>query len=94
MSVELVEAFRIEPVYPNPFSTHARLHIAVRHEQMVSVELYDVTGRRVQSLYAGTLTPNTIHAVLVSGSGVAAGVYLVRIKGETFLETQRVVVAK
>jgi len=52
--VEMVERFVVEPAYPNPFNPQAQFRFAVQRQQQVEVALYDMLGRRVKLLYAGS----------------------------------------
>lgn len=68
----------LHPVYPNP--AHGRAHVSVTIEEMdhVQLEVYDLLGRRVARLEAGTLEAGT-HAFPFDTNGWAAGVYVVRL---------------
>ena len=58
--------------------------------QAVTVEAYDVTGRRVATLFAGTVAAGELQSAELSG--VAPGVYLVRVTGRSGSATTPVVV--
>ena len=84
----------LAPVAPNPIRSTARVRFSVSQSEAVSVELYDVMGRRVQSLYAGTPTAETTVDVTIDASGLASGVYVVVMQSATERQTQRVTVAR
>lgn len=90
----LAEAYRLDAAYPNPFSDEAVLRLAVRDAQTVRAEVYDALGRRVQVLHDGPLAAEAAHTLRVDGSGLANGVYVVRVTGETFSATQKVMLLK
>ena len=94
VAIEMMEQFVIEPAYPNPFNPDATFRFAVRASQHVEVVLYDVLGRPVRSLYAGTATAGQMETVDIDGSGLPSGLYLVRVQGKAFIETQTVTLAK
>ena len=94
VTVEMAEAFVLEPAYPNPFNPQATVRFAVREQQKVRVALYDMLGRRVQVLYNGTTPANQMQSVRIDGSRMASGTYLVRLEGRTFSRTQRVTLVK
>ena len=52
----MTEAVRLDPVAPNPLASGraGTVTFAVRDAEAVEVTLYDVAGRRVQTLYSGT----------------------------------------
>lgn len=94
VEVTLDEAFAWTKVAPNPVSSTGTLSMQVRESQDVTVELYDLLGRRVRMVHDGTLPPGSRHQVSFEAGDLANGTYLLRADGEDFSETQRVVVVK
>ncbi len=92
--VEMVERFVVEPIYPNPFNPHAQFLFAVKRSQAVRVDLYDMLGRRVKVLYEGAPSAGQMHTVRIDGRGLPSGTYVVRLVGQTFVETQTVMLLK
>jgi CSLREA domain-containing protein len=92
--VGLPDQYVVEPAYPNPFNPEATLRFAVQQEQRVEVGLYNLLGQRVRTLFAGTATAGQMQRVTIDGGNLSSGVYLVRVQGERFLETQRVTLVK
>ncbi|MEM6783532.1 MAG: T9SS type A sorting domain-containing protein [Bacteroidota bacterium] len=86
--VSLDETFRVA-AFPNPFSDTAEIEVAVAQGQAVRVEVFDVLGRRVATLYDGTLSSNAVGRARLDGSALPPGLYLVRIQGERFEELRR-----
>ena len=70
----------IMSVAPNPSRGLTNVSLSVPSAQQVTVSAYDVTGRRVATLFSGAADA-TVSATL---SGVAPGVYVVVAQGETF----------
>src|SRR5690606_1991808 len=86
----LPNGFRLSATYPNPFTDRARFTLEVAEAQPVAVAVYDVMGREVVRLHDGLLAAGTRHGFEVDGAALAAGVYLVRVRGENFAETKRI----
>jgi hypothetical protein len=78
-------------VAPNPFRGGASLTFTVERAQRVTVEVTNVLGQRVALVQDGVVAAGD-HAVALSGAGLAAGAYAVRVVGEDFTATRRVVV--
>lgn len=74
----------------NPFRVQTTLTLTVEQAQAVRVTAYDVTGRRVATLFDGTLAAGTAHVLTLHGSGLPAGVYAVQAVGETFTASRSV----
>lgn len=84
----------LTPAYPNPFSSRTALTLRVGEAQAVRVELFDVLGRRVQTLFEGVVAPGSPVEVGVEAGGLPPGLYVVRASGETFRATRRVTLAR
>ena len=82
----------LSPPAPNPARQSARLTLTLGEAQDVAVDVVDVRGRVVARLLDGPLAAGD-HAVAVDAAALAAGVYLVRVRGAEGQATQRVVVA-
>ena len=94
VTVAMKEAYLLSEAFPNPFRGAAWLTLQVREAQTVRADLYDVLGRRVATLHDGTLDAGREHRLALNGRGLSSGLYLVRIVGERFAETRRVVVTR
>ncbi|MEM6646323.1 MAG: T9SS type A sorting domain-containing protein, partial [Bacteroidota bacterium] len=68
--------------------------LTVSHNQQVAVTAYDVTGRQVAVLHAGELAGQRQHAFTFDAANLASGLYLIRVTGERFTETQQVMLVK
>lgn len=77
-----VDGFELTPAYPNPFRVATLIRFAFAEEQQVEAVLYDAMGRRVRTLYQGLAPANQVQELRVDGTGLAAGVYLVRVWGK------------
>jgi hypothetical protein len=74
----------LHPTYPNPFNAMTRIGYELPNNSQVSLDVFDVLGRRVDEVVSGMQSAGT-HEVMFDGSGLGSGVYFVRLKagGET-----------
>lgn len=84
--------------YPNPFREQTTLRYAVPEEMDVRLEVYDLLGRRVETLVDGRMTAG-VHTLQWSGdtrSGqqLASGTYLVRLQAGDQMRTMKMVLVK
>ncbi|MEM6782631.1 MAG: T9SS type A sorting domain-containing protein, partial [Bacteroidota bacterium] len=86
-----VDGFALSAAYPNPFQTSARVELSLDRAEAVRVEVYDVLGRQVALLHDGTLAAQTPHSFTLNARGLASGLYLYRVTGESFSATRRVI---
>jgi hypothetical protein len=77
--------------YPNPFADHTTIDIQVTKREFVRVNVYDMLGRHITTLFAGTLRSGSTHQVVFQPGALPAGTYVIHIQGETF-STVRLVV--
>lgn len=94
VTIELAGAFLLSAPYPNPFRRTAHFSLAVRQRQEVVVEVFDVLGRHVTTLYDGSVEAHRSRPFVLEGGDLPSGIYLIRVTGETFAATRRVTVLR
>ena len=80
-------------VGPNPTGARTRLVLTLDAAQSVRVSLLDALGRTVAVLHDGAAPAGDV-ALDVDVSRLPAGVYAIRVAGETVRGTQRLTVAR
>jgi hypothetical protein len=86
--------FRLSKAYPNPTMGATRFELAVGRTQHVTARAYDVLGRRVATLHDGVLSSGGSKQLRLQAGELAAGVYVVRVTGESFRATRKVTVTR
>ena len=94
VTVETPGTHVLTQAYPNPFNPQAQFTLSVAREQRVGVALHNALGQQVAILFSGSLEANTTEHFTIDGSGLASGMYLVRVVGEAFTETMSVTLLK
>ena len=77
--------------YPNPVGSLGNLNVEIPQAQHIVVQVYDVRGREVAGLFEGFLAAGE-HVVSFERRFLPAGVYIIRIQGEVFMQTVKIVV--
>jgi hypothetical protein len=80
-------------VYPSPAAGSVTVEFTLPEEGRVTVVLYDLSGRRVMTVYDGETTTGR-HELSCDTAALTPGVYLVRLAADTGTLTQRVVIAR
>jgi len=98
LSVEeeiLPTQFVLNSAYPNPFNSTTTIKYTVPLITRVSLQVYDINGRLVETLVDGEM-PAGRHSVVWDAGEVGAGVYFVRMKDERggMKEMRKVVLVK
>ncbi len=65
-------------VYPNPFNTATTVTYGLPFTSRVSIELHDITGRRISTQYVGISQPG-IHKTIIGAQNLSSGTYIVKI---------------
>ena len=71
--------FSLSEPYPNPFNASATVRYDLPAPANVKLSMYDLSGRQLVTLVDGEMSAGR-HAVELDGSGLAAGVYFVRLE--------------
>lgn len=79
--------------FPNPFNGRTQVIYHVPRAGMVSVELYDILGQKVQTLVEGYRTSGT-HTVALDAARLASGVYFCRLTAPGGQMTTKLVLEK
>ncbi|RCL68280.1 MAG: T9SS C-terminal target domain-containing protein [Rhodothermaeota bacterium MED-G64] len=85
--------FRLSPAYPNPFNPQTTLSFEIPEASVVSLEVFDILGRRVQTLTNEPFAAGT-HAITLDATSLSSGLYMVRMQAGRFVATQHVTLIK
>ena len=84
--------------HPNPFNQNTKIRFDLPKASFVSLNIYDVLGRKVRSLVSERLSSG--HKSVLwdgkndSGEGVASGIYFYQLRVADFPETKKLVLLK
>ncbi|MEM1094261.1 MAG: T9SS type A sorting domain-containing protein [Bacteroidota bacterium] len=74
-------AFGLRAAYPNPFAHMMTVSYTIAQPGPVNLEVFDILGRRMTQLLSDDQSAGT-HTVEWDGSGLANGVYLLRLTSD------------
>ena len=92
--VELAGSYYMSQAYPNPFNSRASFTISVARDQHVQIDVMDLLGRSVTSLYGGRLAAKESRKITFDADELPSGLYVIRATGEAFTASRVVTVAK
>ena len=94
-TVRLTKPYQVT-TYPNPASDEVWTELTVGTDQRVSIAVYDVLGREVARVYEGVARANepVRRRINLATRPLPSGMYMVRVLGERFAGTTRLVVAR
>jgi hypothetical protein len=79
--------------HPNPFNPTTTLEFSVPRQSRVTITLYSVEGREVQTVVDEDLAPGR-YLRLLDAEGLSSGIYFCRMTASGFTETRKVVLLK
>lgn len=90
---DIPSEFRLVQNYPNPFNPATNIAFEIPKNSPVSLEIYDVTGRKISTLIDENLDAG-YHEVTFDGSSLASGAYLYRMRAGDFVQTMKLMLIK
>jgi len=90
--------YSLQQNYPNPFNPSTAIQYSLAHSAHVELEIFNVLGQKVKTLFEGDEKIGTYSAVWNGtndiGAMVSSGVYFYRIRTEEFSATKKMVFVK
>ena len=85
--------FGLRQNYPNPFNPVTTIVFSVPEQVKVSLRVYDMLGRELETLIDDVVSPGEYHATF-DGAKYASGTYLYRLVAGNFAQTRRMSLLK
>lgn len=70
-------------LFPNPANDYTQLELILSEPQMVSVRIFDITGKQVQNVQ-GQMMSSGVNNLRLETSSLAAGIYTVKVMAGNF----------
>ncbi len=88
--------FALEQNYPNPFNPETTIAFTLPESGPVTLELYDITGRRVATLLDRSMDSgrHTVRFDARNHTGLASGVYLYRLQSPSRQSVRKMTILK
>lgn len=88
-----VAVFALGQNYPNPFNPSTLISYSIPSAGRVSLNVYDVLGKEVATLFEGVRQPGS-YAARFDGTGLSSGVYLYRLQAGSMVQTRKLVILR
>jgi endo-1,4-beta-xylanase len=89
----LPTSYNLEQNYPNPFNPSTTIQYSITHTTNVTLKVFDMLGREVQTLVNTQQAPGQ-YSVTLKAQNLGSGVYFYRINAGTFTETKKLMLLK
>jgi len=87
------DEFKLHQNYPNPFNPTTTIRYAVAVQSEVSMQVYNVVGKRVATLVNEQKSPGN-YKVTFDASNLSSGLYFVKIQAGSFHDVQKLTLIK
>lgn len=87
------ESFKLYSNYPNPFNPSTNIKFDVAKTGVVKLEVFDILGRKVATLFDGKKSIGT-HTVTFDASSLSSGVYFTRFTAGNTVQVQKMTLLK
>ena len=78
--------YKLANAYPNPFNSRTNVTCDLPERSLVSLKLYDISGREVTILYQGMLNAGS-HSSVWDATDAPSGVYICKLESGNRTET-------
>ncbi len=87
------DKFSLSSNYPNPFNPSTKILYTIPRESFVRLDVYDVTGQRIEFLVNQEKPAGDYEAVF-DASGLSSGVYYYRLSAGEYRQTKKMLLLK
>lgn len=89
---ELPAQISLQQNYPNPFNAKTTIDFSLPEASPVTLDIYDILGRKLERLVTGYLEPG-IHRALWNGDKYSSGIYLYKLNagGQTEVKKMQLI---
>src|SRR5690606_18869150 len=90
---EIPAGYFLSNNYPNPFNPVTKIDYSVPKEFDVNITVYDILGNEVAVLYNGIQKAGN-YSIQFNGSSLASGIYFLKMKSGSFIQTRKMALLK
>lgn len=87
------DSFRLNDNFPNPFNPSTKISFSIPTKSIVSLRIYDITGKEVAML-VNTLLTKGVHQFEWNATQFASGTYFYKIQTDEFIQTKKMLLIK
>ena len=80
--------------YPNPTTGHSQVNFSTPAEGRVLLEVYDMNGRKITTLFNGVAQTNRSYTLDFDGASLPTGIYIYRMTTDTESIIEKFMIAK
>ena len=78
-------------IIPNPINDFATINFTTSQESLVSIDLHDITGRKLQNIKSD-LFDEGVHSITWNSNNISKGVYFIRIRINNHVQNKKIII--
>ena len=90
---ELPASYALSQNFPNPFNPETNVRFTLPRESRVRIAVFDILGRE-QTVLVDSDLPAGVYTIHWDASGVASGMYILRMQAGDYVETRRMLLLR
>ncbi|KXK06343.1 MAG: M12 family metallo-peptidase [Ignavibacteriaceae bacterium] len=90
---ELPVTYSLSQNFPNPFNPFTKIKFSIAQETLVTLKVFDITGREVATLVNSPKMPGN-YEVNFNAGNLSSGIYFYKLEAGDFTETKRMILVK
>jgi hypothetical protein len=94
ISTTVPEKFSLKQNFPNPFNPTTSIRFDVVKSSRMSLNVYDATGKLVQTLINNEVVPTGTNEVVFDAAKLSSGIYFYTLSSDNFKETKKMMLIK
>ena len=91
---ESPQSYNLFQNYPNPFNPSTMIYYSVPKQTLVTLKVYDVLGREVETLVDNQLKPAGEYSVTFNANNLPSGVYYYKMQAGEFSDVRKMMLIK
>jgi len=93
ISSQIPKVFSLKQNYPNPFNPSTNIKFDIVKSGKVSLTIFDMLGRKVETLFSQELSAGTYSADW-NASHYSSGIYFYKLESDDFVQTKKMIFIK
>ncbi|MBS1516888.1 MAG: T9SS type A sorting domain-containing protein [Bacteroidetes bacterium] len=93
VNISSPDKYSLNQNYPNPFNPSTKISFSIPVSGVVSLKIYDISGKEVAELINGELTAG-FHTVSFNANGLTSGIYFYRLTSGNFTKVMKMSLIK
>lgn len=93
-NTSLPKEYSLNQNYPNPFNPSTKVDFDLPVSDVVTLQIFDITGRLVKEIMNNKLYPAGSHSFNFNGNGLSSGAYFYRITTPKYTDVKKMVLVK